>query len=100
MPEPAVAARISVGGRFVTIDARQAIDIPTMTFSALSSGRFHHKDFLNQQFELPGDAGFPAEWTEAVRVTETAPFEETHYDTPIQESKWFLAFLRKLGWTA
>ncbi len=82
------------------IDARQAIDIPTMTLSTQSSGRFRHKDFLNQRFELPEDAGFPAEWTGAVHVADTPRYDDVYIDAPIQESKWFLAFLRKLGWTA
>lgn len=61
---PQIRARISVGGRFVDIDARQILEIPSMlpTFPA-----DYHPVFHIQRFEFADCPDFPHEWLSMVQ---------------------------------
>jgi PRTRC genetic system protein A len=99
-PVPEISARISVGGRFVPIDARQVIENRDGAISAPPCRSYGHQGFIGQQFEVPGDAWFPSEWSDAVNVTETARYEAPPIEFPAPERGWFRLFLRKMGWPA
>jgi len=65
---PEIRARVSVGGRFVNIDARQVVEIPTML--ATLPAEFHPV-FHIQQFTFTDNTDFPPEWISMVHVMES-----------------------------
>lgn len=82
---PAIAARISVGGRFVIIDARQVVQIATLQAD-------FHPVFNIQRFEYLDDTDFPPEWISMVHVMEnTCNSHAEAYDIPIPVKRSLLA---------
>jgi hypothetical protein len=92
--EPTIAARISVGGRFVPIDARQVIDIPVRITTPSTLGGIFSPEYICQMFALSDCSDFPPEWTAAVNVTEHPRHEASQIDIPLLEQ----SFRRPLRW--
>ena len=61
---PQIHARISVGGRFVIVDARQVVEIPSMLNTFPED---NHPVFHIQRFTFADNADFPQEWISMVR---------------------------------
>jgi len=65
---PEIRARISVGGRFVPIDIRQVIDIPsTIITSSMTDGDIN-PEYITELIEFSDYPDFPLEWLSAVSV--------------------------------
>jgi len=80
---PGVAARICVGGRFVRIDARKVLEIPTIQDNSELIDEIPGLPNM-QRFELPDNPGFPQEWLSMVSVTEGTAYPlAVNCDAPV-----------------
>jgi hypothetical protein len=81
--KPAISARVSVGGRYVPIDAGLVIDVPFESATPQGSRAFGGAYSYAQRFELEGDCDFPAEWSDAVNVVAPPSVETRQADVPM-----------------
>lgn len=96
---PSISARISVGGRFVPIDARQAVDIPSIVISSSILDMDLNPEQMAQRFEFADCPDFPPEWIAAVNVIEPPQPKSAQVDIRIPEKGYrrFFRIWRKMA---
>jgi len=97
---PSISARISVGGRFVPIDARQAVDIPSMIITSSIMDMDHNPEKMDQRFEFSDCPDFPQEWISMVQEDNRSVLMPTEVREPqcrVNKSLWAQCLYRLRG---
>ena len=93
---PQIRTRVSVGGRFVPIDARQLIDIPSIPFDSSTLNMTFEPFGMFQYVEMPEKTDFPAEWIAAVNMLPHVQSENTgeYLENPVKNRFFVDRFAR------
>ena len=97
---PSISARISVGGRFVPIDARQAVDIPSMIITSSIIDMDLNPEKMDQRFEFSDCPDFPQEWISMVQEDNRSVLMPTEVREPqcrVNKSLWAQCLYRLRG---